>query len=178
MRHAKGLQERVPSSAKKTQRPLPLLLFPSFFYAFKAQAPLAKKLFKALKKKNVFVISTKVLIMFLRNFSQISQNFAKNEIKIWANFSHEFDEILRNSKSKFGRNFLQFCETRKKIQATFLQFCLKVFKEVIFWVFNFKMLYKFLFVWDTLLIKSKQILTTFYLGQRKFCFPDFLKAAK
>ena len=40
--------------------------------------------------------------MFLRNFSRISQNFAKNEIKIWANFSHEFDEISFIKEEKFG----------------------------------------------------------------------------
>ena len=35
-----------------------------------------------------------------------------------------------------------------------------------------------IYFWDTTFIKSKWILINFHLGQRKFCFPDFMKAQK
>ena len=39
-------------------------------------------------------------------------------------------------------------------------------------------MFKNIYFWDTLFIKSNWIMTIFHLGQIKFCFLDFLKAQK
>ena len=85
-------------------------------------------------------------------------NVGTNEEKIIENF----DEI------KICAKFSQFREARNQILDTILQ------KIQIFLVDLKKC--KNIYFWGTSFTKSKRILIIDHLWQRKFCFPDLLKA--
>ena len=97
----------------------------------------------------------------------ISWNFRKIFNFVFREIFLEFREILRKTKSKFGRKFRNLAKHEIKMWATFWPFC----KREVFFLLS-KML-TIIYFCDIMFIKSKWILINFHFGQKRFVFSTF-----
>ena len=102
----------------------------------------------------------------------ISWNFRKIFNFVFGEIFLEFREILRKTKSKFGRKFRNLAKHEIKMWATFWPFCKR---EVFF--FTFKNVNNYLFLWHNV-HQIKMDFDKFSFRAKKVCFLDFLKAWK